>query len=159
LSNDRLKNESRNRHYRFIESFSDDRCPALPVRVLKIGLLRIFELLSLFLDVEIPLFSSTLKGRSKCLHFFGAGNVFFYVRQAGAYSPFAGAPSLEHKHETCSHTQILSNIQPPIGPLGWGLLQGLQVWNPNMKHGRTQILTAIQPPIGPLEVISGSRQT
>jgi hypothetical protein len=37
-------------------------------------------------------------------------------------------------------------------------LQGLQVWNPNMKHiQEILILTTIQPPVGPLEVISGSR--
>jgi hypothetical protein len=52
------------------------------------------------------------------------------IRQAGAYYPFAGTPSLEPKHETYTHTDT-----------------------------HTQFLPASQPPIGPLEVISGSRQT
>jgi hypothetical protein len=41
---------------------------------------------------------------------------FVYISQAGAYSPFAGTPRLEPKHET-AHTLILTAIQSPIGPL------------------------------------------
>jgi hypothetical protein len=65
---------------------------------------------------KIPILS-TLKDQSKCLSFFGPGYFFVYIREAGAYYPIAGTPSLEPKHETCTHTQILTSIQPPIGPL------------------------------------------
>ncbi len=49
--------------------------------------------------------------------FFGPGTFFVYVRQAVEHYPYAGTPSLEPKHETYTHTQILTAIQPPIGPV------------------------------------------
>jgi hypothetical protein len=33
------------------------------------------------------------------------------------YYPFAGTPSLEPKYETYTHTQILTTMQPPTGPV------------------------------------------
>ncbi len=95
---------------------------AWPVRVLKVEFFRpekkyqnltIFGILQLFQIFQIPLLS-TLKDQSKCLHFL-PGYFFVYLRQAEAYYPFAGTPSLEPKHETHTHTQILTAFQTSIG--------------------------------------------
>lgn len=40
----------------------------------------------------------------------------FYIRKAWAYYPFAGYPSLEHKHKH-RHAQMQPGSQPAIGPL------------------------------------------
>ncbi len=53
----------------------------------------------------------------KVPQFFWIRICFVYIRQARAYYPFAGTPSLEPKHETYTHTQILTAIQPPLGLL------------------------------------------
>jgi hypothetical protein len=87
---------------------------AWPVKVLKSGM-EFFRILSIHI-FKVPLLS-TIKGQSKCLQFFLSEYFFVCIRQAGDYYPFAGTPSLESKHETYTHTEILTAIQPPIGPL------------------------------------------
>jgi hypothetical protein len=61
----------------------------------------IIKILALFSNLQNP-HLSTLKEHAKCLHCFGPAIVccFVFIRRAGYYYPFAGTPSLEHKHAT-----------------------------------------------------------
>ncbi len=101
-----------------------------PVKVLKSGIFQIwkkfqnpviFGILPLFQIFKIPLFMYPWRP-IKVSPFFWTRIFFVYIRWAWAYYPFAETPSLESKHEhththTHTHTQILTALQPPIGPL------------------------------------------
>jgi hypothetical protein len=52
----------------------------------------------------------TFKGQSKCLNFFWTRKCVLFT-SVGAFCPSAGTPSLEPKHEACSHTQILGKAK------------------------------------------------
>jgi hypothetical protein len=95
---------------------------AWPVKVFKSGIFKIwkrfqnpeiFMILPLIQIFKIPLLSS-LKGQSKCVHFFGPGYYFANIRQAGDYYPFTGTPSLE---PNMKHTHAKRFWQPSSVPL------------------------------------------